>query len=94
MFTEKIVSGQVCYEADLNQFKKNISNWKRSLQRGISLIIDTNDEYDLKDLIYKDEVEENLDYFSGSVYKQNAGLYQQKDTQFKILMKTISMYSI
>ena len=47
LFREKIVGGQVCYEADINQFKKEV-NWEETLRTGVNLIIDTNDEYDVK----------------------------------------------
>ena len=52
LFRKKIFSGQVCYEADLNQFKNKI-DWKRALKEGFSFIIDTNDEYDVKNLFQR-----------------------------------------
>ena len=52
LFRKKIFSGQVCYEADLNQFKNKI-DWKRALKKGFSFILDTNDEYDVKNLFQR-----------------------------------------
>ena len=52
LFREKIVDGQVCYEADLNQYRDRV-NWKEALLSGLSLIIDTNDEYDVKNILEK-----------------------------------------
>ena len=52
LFRKKIFSGQVCYEADLNQFKNKI-DWKKALKKGFSFIIDTNDEYDVKNLFQR-----------------------------------------
>ena len=52
LFRKKIFSGQVCYEADINQFKNKIS-----------FIVDTNDEYDVKNLIQRqssNSLENNL----------------------------------
>ena len=54
MFRETVIGGQLCYEADLNQFKKN-TNWEDSLHGGFVLIIDTNEEYDVKQLLRKTE---------------------------------------
>ena len=46
LFKEKIVGGQVCYEADINQFKHGV-NWADILTKGFGFIVDTNDEYDV-----------------------------------------------
>ena len=48
MFREKIVDGQVCYEADINQFKNLEIDWTNAYQKGFGFIVDTNDEYDVK----------------------------------------------
>ena len=73
IFREKVVSGQVCYEADINQFKNNVHSWKRSLQRGFSFIVDTNEEYDVKNIITNNTPTENVQhsasYHSGAAYK-------------------------
>ena len=45
LFRKKIVEGQVCYEADVNQHKNDMDE----IQFGF--IIDTNDEYDAHNLI-------------------------------------------
>ena len=51
LFRDKVVSGQLCYEAELNQFKKDGDIWEEDLQRGFSFIIDTNEEYDVKNIM-------------------------------------------
>ena len=52
LFRKKIVNGQICYEADLNQYRDRVK-WKEALSSGLNLIIDTNDEYDVKNIIPK-----------------------------------------
>ena len=85
LFREKIVDGQVCYEADVNSFKKESEgNWEDDLQKGFGLIIDTNDEYDAKKL-FKKETEEN----DGKSYKRIFKNTENEDS-FRILLKTIS----
>ena len=84
LFRKKIFSGQVCYEADLNQFKNKI-DWKRALKKGFSFIIDTNDEYDVKNLFQRNS--------PGSL-ENNLELDIFKDTEdhhkFTVMLKTIS----
>ena len=84
LFREKIVDGRVCYEADLNQFK-NKNNWDKTLQAGLRLIIDTNAEYDVKNILEKKSTKnaENLDSFDP--FQNN-----EKESSFTILLKTIS----
>ena len=83
-FTRKIVNSQLCYEVDLNRFRGQV-DWEESLQSGLSLVIDTNDEYDVRRLFTEDgkikTVEDKLDS------------YQKKNLhgKFSILLKTISM---
>ena len=88
LFREKIVDGQVCYETDLNQLKKGVISkkvhWEDTLHKGLSLIIDTNEEYDVKKLLRESEdMRDNtnsLDIFENS----------KKENDFRILLKTIS----
>ena len=84
LFIKKIVNGQVCYEADVNQYKK-ITNWKEALQKGFSFIVDTNDEYDVKNLIERTASERNEKRKINSAYKQ-----AKKNNYFSILLQTIS----
>ena len=87
-FTRKIVNNQLCYEIDLNRFRDQV-NWEESLQSGLSLVIDTNDEYDVRKLLTEDGNIETEGYNKlGSVFNKKL----QK--QFSILLKTISKYSI
>ena len=74
LFRKKIFSGQVCYEADINQFKNKIS-----------FIVDTNDEYDVKNLIQRqssNSLENNLVFNS---FKDT-----EDDNKFAVMLKTIS----
>ena len=85
-FTRKIINNQLCYEVDLNRFRDQV-DWKESLQSGLFLAIDTNDEYDVRKLLTVDEniktEEDNLmvSYFNKNLQKK-----------FSILLKTISRY--
>ena len=84
LFRKKIFSGQVCYEADLNQFKNRI-DWKRALKEGFSFIIDTNDEYNVKNLFQRKSprrLENNLEFNS---FKKT-----EDDNKFAVMLKTIS----
>ena len=85
LFREKIVNGQVCYEADLNQYRDRV-NWKEALSSGLSLIIDTNDEYDVKNIIEKKEPgpKEIRKFFN--TFKDD-----KKDNTFTLMLKTISI---
>ena len=87
LFRAKIFSGQVCYEADLNQFKNKI-DWKTALKKGLSFIIDTNDEYDVKNLLQRKSptrLENNLVFNS---FKET-----EDDNKFAVMLKTISEIS-
>ena len=84
-FTGKIVNNQLCYEVDLNRFRDQV-DWEEALQSGLSLVIDTNDEYDVRKLLTEDgniKTPEDI----------KLDFYQNKNLQgkFSILLKTISM---
>ena len=84
IFRKKVFSGQVCYEADLNQFKNKI-DWKTALKKGFSFIIDTNDEYDVKNLFQRKSprrLENNLEL---DIFKET-----EDDHKFAVMLKTIS----
>ena len=85
LFREKIVNGQVCYEADLNQYRDRV-NWKEALLSGLSLIIDTNDEYDVKNIMKKIAPQEKNIGTSFNVFKDD-----KKDNSFTLLLRTISI---
>ena len=82
-FTRKIVNNQLCYEVDLNRFRDQV-DWQESLQSGLSLVIDTNDEYDVRKLLTE----------NGNIKTEENKLdpYQNKQLQgkFSIFLKTIS----
>ena len=84
LFTEKIVQGQLCYEAQLNKFK-NLVNWRDALQEGLSIVIDTNDEYDVKNILEKQSLARNDQMEIFPIYKQAKNF-----NSFKIILQTIS----
>ena len=84
LFTEKIVKGQVCYEADLNQFK-DLVNWEDALQEGLSMVIDTNDEYDVKNILEEQSLVRNDQLEIFPIYKQSKNF-----NSFKMMLQTIS----
>ena len=84
LFREKIVSGQVCYEANLNQFRSKV-DWGRSLKAGLSFVVDTSDEYQVTSLFRKKE--------SGKV--TTSGVFDaytdsEEDRSFTVMLGTIS----
>ena len=84
LFREKIINGQVCYEADLNQYRDRV-NWKGALSSGLSLIIDTNDEYDVKNIMEKNEPgQKKIENFFNTYENE------KKDNTFTLMLKTIS----
>ena len=88
LFHEKIYGGQICYEADVNQFRKNVS-WLEALHKGFGFIIDTNDEYDMKNLFFKVnpfEAEKNKNV---RVFKDN-----DNEDSILIMLQTISNYNL
>ena len=88
LFEEKLVNGQVCYEANMNQYNKDKkSNWEEVLNKGLGLIIDTSDEYDLKNIIKKksSNAEDNSEYLD--IYKNS-----EDKNSFFIKLNTISMF--
>ena len=86
LFKEKIVAGQVCYEADINQFKNGV-NWEAIITKGFGFLVDTNDEYDLKKSSRKSPDPETT-----KKTKKSYNFYKKSDTEdtFRILLKTIS----
>ena len=88
LFREKIVGGQVCYEADVNQFKKDVQ-WLEALHKGFGFIIDTNDEYDMKNLFFKQ-------YSVPEVKNKNVRIYNDNENEndFLIMLQTISIFYV
>lgn len=84
LFKEKIVEGQVCYEADVNQLKNKV-DWKSALQKGLSLIIDTNDEYDARNLLVKKFTKSLESRLVFDAYKE-----AEEENNFLIMLHTIS----
>ena len=82
VFRETVIDGQVCFEADLNQFKMN-DNWEHSLQSGFALIVDTNREYDVKHLLREKDVKKE-------VKKNIFNSLKPSEKTFHITLRTIS----
>ena len=84
LFTEKIVEGQLCYQADLNQFK-NLVDWREALQDGLSMVIDTTEEYDMKNILEKQSLAkiDHMEIFP--IYKQSKNF-----NSFRMMLQTIS----
>ena len=84
LFKEKVVKGQVCYEADVNQLKNKV-DWKSALQKGLSLIIDTNDEYDVRNLLVKKSTKSLESRLVFDAYKE-----AEEENNLMIMLHTIS----
>ena len=85
LFREKTVGGQICYEANINQFK-NKGNWEETLSKGINLIIDTNDEYDVKKIMEKLPTG-NKDMGFFEIYKPT-----EEGNSILVMLQTISKF--
>ena len=71
--------------------RNSVESWSRSLKRGFSFILDTNDEYDVMNTIRKTSPEngqKSNSYHSGSVYMQDTSANEHN--QLTIRLKTIS----
>ena len=88
-FKEKIVNGQVCFEADMNQYKEVTEDWEKVLQDGFSFIVDTNEEYDALNLMTKPKpVSGDID--NSKKYPSSTFKRTDSEQSFSILLKTIS----
>ena len=80
------MSCQVCYEADINQLMGKVDNWEEALQQGFSFIVDTNDEFDVKNLIDKKS--------SATLGRERRTVYHSQQSEsdkiVSILLNTIS----
>ena len=56
LFRETVIQEKLCYEARLERGKEEEESWKKKLQSGLSLVIDTNYEYDLRRLLRKEDL--------------------------------------
>ena len=86
IFQEKVVDGQVCYEADVNSLRKH-GDWKLAVERGLVLIVDPGDEYDVKNLLKKDTMPrvDNKKIKFVDPYRK-----LEDDESIRILLKSIS----
>ena len=73
LFREKIINGQLCYQADVDDYMKGIDDWMQTLGTGFNFIIDFNEEYDVKNIITNntstESVQHSASYHSGAAYK-------------------------
>ena len=52
-FRERVVNDQLCYGIDVNGLRDDL-DWEEALQSGLSLVLDTNQEYDVRNLLTED----------------------------------------
>ena len=84
-FKEKIVGGQLCYQAQLPRYARG-EGWKEALQKGLSLVIDINKEYDFKNLLTRNRNTQIKDPKTFEAYPQS----NEQKNSFSILLGTIS----
>ena len=73
LFREKVVQGRLCYEARLERGEEGKGKWKQKLESGLSFVIDTNYEYDVRRLLTREDLRklaEDQEFFA---YKQQEG---------------------
>ena len=85
-FREKIVGGQVCYEAELSRYSREVC-WKKALQKGLSLVIDINPEYDVRNLLTRNVKTKIKDPKAFEAYPES-----EEKSSFSITLGTISTY--
>ena len=83
-FRERTVRGQLCYEADLNMYRQS-GRWGEAARTGFSFIVDTAEEYNVNNLLVRQDQSRQGNYSFVTVYKQTV-----TDKGLKILLKTIS----
>ena len=83
------MSGRLCYEADINQYMKSNGNLGDILNQGFGFIVDTNDEYDVKNIMKQGESRENLRNTSSAPYKTI-----DNSNTVEVLVNTISKCEI
>ena len=81
------MDGQVCYQADVNQYKKDMENIEDVLQ--FNFIVDTNEEYDAFNLLKRTEDQGKINTRYTSVFKKTA-----TEKRFSVFLKTISNLDI
>ena len=84
-FREKSFNGQLCYEADINQYKGRV-DWQRSLQTGLSFVVDINEEYNIKKTIFDEPTKHNSGDDLLNAYAKSEDL-----RAFSVHLQTISI---
>ena len=68
LFWETVVNGRVCYETGINLHKLDTPmDWNEVLQRGVGFVIDTGEEFDVRNLLEIKESGEASTLFRKSV---------------------------
>ena len=80
-----MIGGQLCYEAQLGSYGRE-GGWREALQEGLSLVIDTNQEYDVKNLMTRNRNNKQIDPNTFKAYPQS----NEQENSFSILLGTIS----
>ena len=87
IFREKILNGQLCYEADVDSYLREHETWDQTLDLGFNFIVDFNEEYDVKNLIPTQKSKEKWPPSSSTLYLQ-----ARTDQIFDIMLNTISQF--
>ena len=80
-FREKIVGDQLCYQAQLSRYGRG----KEILQEGLSMVIDMNREYDVKNLLTRNSNTKLKDPYTFKAYPET-----KEERSFSIRLGTIS----
>ena len=83
-FRERVVNDQLCYGIDVNGLRDDL-DWEEALQSGLSLVLDTNQEYDVRNLLTEDG---NIGSDALDILNSYDNIQQQE--KFKIFLNTIS----
>ena len=84
-FREKSFNGQLCYEVDINKYKGRV-DWQNSLQTGLSFVVDTNEEYNIKKILFDEATKQSFDEDLLNAYAKN-----EVSRTFTVHLQTISI---
>ena len=68
-----------------------VNSWRRALKKGLSLVIDTNDEYDVRHLLMEERSEEEPEY---GYFTAFPGEKEESADSFFTIVDSISQYEI
>ena len=66
-------------------------SWRKALMQGLSLVIDTNDEYDVRHLLMEERLEKEAEY---GYFTAFPGEVEESAESFFITVDSISQYEI